>query len=248
MVRSSIVAFGITLAAIAPASAEAPGPASSKRGRDVDTIQGVVRFEGAPPERKPQPRASDPYCAKTAALSDEVVVTDGKLKDAVVRITAGPRSATPAPTGPALIDQKDCSYAPRVLGIAAGQQLQARNSDGTFHNVHGTRAGQQLWNQPAVPGSKDLVLDTADAKTGARPGDVIEVTCDVHPWMRAYAVVVDGPFAVTSETGNFALAGLKPGKYTLEAWHPTLGTATAKVTLGAKGPARTELVFRAKKS
>ena len=122
-------------------------------------------------------------------------------------------------------------YRPRVVGMIAGQKIVARNSDGTFHNVHGTLNGKLLWNKPQAARAADLSLDA-----GARPGDIVEIVCDVHPWMRAYAVVQDHPyFAVTGDDGAFELAGLAPGTYTLEAWHPTLGAKSLTVKIGA-GP------------
>jgi hypothetical protein len=127
-----------------------------------------------------------------------------------------------------VIDQKDCTYAPHVVGIVVGQKLTVRNSDPTFHNVHGAIAGKLLWNKPSSPKDADLVLDGS-----ARAGDVIDVICDVHPWMHAYAVVQDhAAFAVTDEHGAFELKGLPPGSYTLEAWHPVLGTRTLDVKIG----------------
>jgi plastocyanin len=209
-------------------------------GEPLGRVTGAVSFEGAAPERPRLRRDTDPYCAKTDKLADDIVVTHGKLKDVLVRLKNGsvpaPKTVKtgqlPAPPAPALIDQKDCTYSPRVIGLVAGQQLAVRNSDGTFHNVHGTIAGKQVWNKPAAPGDPDLALDTT-----ARAGDVIEIVCDIHPWMRAYAVVQDhAMFAVTGEDGAFELAGLPPGTYTLEAWHPTLGLKSTTIKIGK--PAR----------
>jgi hypothetical protein len=57
--------------------------------------------------------------------------------------------------------------------------------------------------------------------------------------MHAYAVVMDHPFfAVTGEDGAFEIKGLAPGSYTLEAWHPTLGSKTMNVKIGV-GPKAT---------
>lgn len=196
------------------------------------SIKGTVIFEGEPPDRKPLLRDSDPYCQKTPRASEDVVVTKGRLKDVLVRIKNGTGGKHAAPATPVVLDQKECMYTPRVVGVIAGQKVVARNSDGTFHNVHGTLAGKLLWNKPQAKGAAELSLDL-----GAKPGDVVDIVCDVHPWMHAYAVVNDHPyFAVTAEDGAFELKGLAAGTYTLEAWHPSLGakSMTVKVGAGAK--------------
>jgi plastocyanin len=224
MVRLTITVLA-TLAGVAAAHAD-PGPkAPAARG----TIKGVVVFEGAPPERLPLQRFTDPLCAKVERLSEDVVVTDGKLKDVLVRIKTGTAAKQPAAAvAPAVIDQRDCMYAPRVVGVVVGQQVAIRNSDPTFHNVHGTIAGAQQWNKPASPGDPPLVLDGP-----ARAGDVIDLVCDVHPWMHAYVVAQDNAaFAVTGADGAFELTGLAPGSYTVEAWHPTLGLRSQTVKVG----------------
>ena len=201
----------------APAHAETP-PGS---------IKGTVIFEGEPPTQPTLDRKSDPKCAK-GRTDEAVVVEHGKLRDVLVRVKNGTTPGQPAPTSPVIVDQRDCMYTPRVVGMVAGQKLLVRNSDNTFHNVHGTRAGKQLFNKPQPPKDKDL-----DTGVEAKADDVIELVCDVHPWMHAYAVVQDHSFfAVTDAKGAFEITGLAPGKYTLEAWHPVLGTRTMDVEIG----------------
>jgi len=46
------------------------------------------------------------------------------------------------------------------------------------------------------------------------------LACDIHPWMSAYACVVNNPYyALTEKDGKFEIKGLPPGKYTLTIWH-----------------------------
>ena len=48
---------------------------------------------------------------------------------------------------------------------------------------------------------------------------LVTVRCDIHEHMRALILVLDTPhFVVTDERGNFRLADLPSGHYTLKAW------------------------------
>lgn len=239
--RPPLLALLPLLGVTAPAAADTPPkkPAPAVTGG----VKGTVIFEGPAPARTKLRRDTDPYCEKTERLSEDVVVTKGKLKDVLVRVKNGTAGTHTAPTAPVLIDQRECMYTPRVVGLVAGQKLAVRNSDGTFHNVRGTIASRPLWNKPQAAKDPDLALDPS-----AKVGDVVEVQCDVHPWMHSYAVVMDHPyFAVTGEDGSFELRGLAPGKYTLEAWHPTLGVRTLDVVIGkgAKAIVPARLSFKA---
>jgi hypothetical protein len=217
--------------------------ATAVRAEPAVAVKGSVVFEGDAPDRPRVRRDSDPYCARTDQLADDIIVSNGKLRDVLVRVKNGTLragiAAPPPSPPPAMIDQKDCRYAPHVVGVVVGQKLAVHNSDGTFHNVHGTIGGKPAWNKPSSPGDPDLSLDG-----GARAGDIIDVVCDVHPWMHAYAVVQDHTaFAVTGDDGGFELRGLPPGSYTLEAWHPVLGTRSLTVKI-TRRPAVVQFVFK----
>jgi plastocyanin len=208
----------------------------------VGTIKGTVLFEGEPPERPQLKRDKDPYCAKTPKLGEDIIVTKGKLRDVVVRIKNGTTGTHAAPADPVVIDQRECTYAPHVVGLMAGQKLVVKNSDGTFHNVHGTIRDKTLWNKPQAAKDADLSLD------GGAADDVIELKCDVHAWMHAYVVVQDSPyFAVTGDDGTFVIKNLPVGTYTLETWHPTLGTRTLTVKIGtlARGQVTARFSYKA---
>ena len=84
-------------------------------------------------------------------------------------------------------------------------------------------------------------------RTFAKQEVMIPVKCNIHDWMHAYIGVVDNPyFATTRDDGSFVLPNLPPGTYTVTAWHETLGTEQATVTVAASGRAETALSFHAR--
>ena len=215
--------------------AAVPAAAQPKPGR----ITGVVKWKGAAPPRPPIRRDSDPVCAETEALADGVIVTGGKVKDVVVRIKNGTAGTHTAPTAPVVLTQDKCTYAPHVTTAMPGQPLAVKNADPTYHNVHSWLAGKTVWNESHPAGAGDIKKPDVGAA-----GDVLELKCDVHPWMHAFVVVTDHPFvAVTGADGVFSIPAVPPGKYTLEAWHPVLGLRTAKLTVGKGRTAKASFTF-----
>ena len=67
--------------------------------------------------------------------------------------------------------------------------------------------------------------------------------CDVHNWMGAFVVVVDGPAAVSGADGAFEIKDVPPGTYTVTAWHEKLGEKTAQVTVPASGAASLDFSY-----
>lgn len=208
------------------AAADSPNADKAPKAK-TGSITGTVAFTGTPPKRQLLKRDTDPLCQKTPRLSEEVVVKNGGLRDVHVGIAIGTAGAHKAPTEPVRVTQHECMYEPRVVGIMAGQDVVIVNSDATYHNVRGAKGKRTLWNlsQPAkAPPLRRTNL--------GKPGEVVSLHCDVHPWMTAYAVVSDHPFfAVTGDRGAFELADVPAGTYQLEAWHATLGKKTMEVVV-----------------
>jgi plastocyanin len=168
-------------------------------------------------------------------LYDEslVVGPGGGIANVVVSLQAqGTELKGPLPSGPAVLDQRGCQYQPHVLAVMVGQPIVVRNSDRFLHNVHALPVYNPAFNlgQPTV--------DPGRAVGPMMLAERFRVKCDVHPWMGAYINVFDHPyFAVTGADGTFAIPGTVPdGRYTLLAWHETLGEKTAMIEV-ARGVA-----------
>ena len=129
-----------------------------------------------------------------------------------------------------------------MSGVVVGQSVEFRNSDETNHNIHPLPRENAEWNESQPPKGEPKV------KTFDHEEVMVPVKCNVHPWMRAYVGVVRHPFfSVTGSDGTFKIAGLPPGKYTVEAWHERFGRQEAEVTVAAKDSKSVDFSFTAKK-
>jgi plastocyanin len=233
-----VLMSGVLAAACGGASQESAGPPPPVENPvDPATAGGVtgrVTFAGTPPATPVLPMDSDPNCVSqdgaTATGEAVVVGADGALQNVFVYVKDGLGSLRfPVPSTALVLDQKGCRYVPHVLGVQVGQRLEILNSDPTLHNIHAVPMANREFNtgQP-IPGMKHTHQFTAREV-------MVPFKCDVHPWMNAFVGVLDHPFfAVTGADGAFALKGLPPGTYTIEAWHERLGTQTQMVTIGAQ--------------
>jgi ER membrane protein complex subunit 7-like protein len=237
-VKAVLLVFAVAIAASGSASAEPDKKPAAVAA--TGTIAGSVAFAGTPPDRAPLVRDSDPVCDATKKTAEDVVVTGGKLRDVLVRLPLGSAGSHAAPAEPAVVTQRECMYTPRVIGLVEGQKLVFRNGDATYHNIRAALGKRTVFNLGQPAQSPELVR--ADV---GKAGEVVELHCDVHPWMLSFAVISDHPyFAVTGPHGSFRIEGVPVGSYVLEAWHPTLGLQKAKVTVKKGKTAKARFTFR----
>jgi len=223
------------MVAMAEKDKKAEPAAATPPAKGDATLSGEVTLAGKAPEMQPLKRGVDPVCAKTPMNDEQVLAKDGKLQNVVVWISEG-LPAQPAPADQAKLQQTECMYRPRVQVVQDGQTISIHNGDKTLHNVRAVRGTKTLFNKAQPPGTPDIAEAVA-------AGPALQFKCDVHPWMKAYAVVVSNPFhAVTGPDGKFTISGVPPGQYTLSAWHELFGTKTTQITV--QGLKATPILFK----
>lgn len=226
-----------------------PGPAGANQTNTPagnSKVSGRVSFTGTAPANKTIDMSEEAACkAKySSPPTDPVyVVKDGRLANVFVYVKSGlPAGATyAAPEAPAKLDQNGCLYHPRVFGVMVGQKLEIDNSDPLLHNIKAVPAHNRGFNisQPTAGMKTTRTFTTEEI--------MVPLQCNVHSWMHAYVGVLSHPyFATTGEDGTFTIGGLPKGTYTLEAWHETLGTQTATVTVGDNETKTADFSFKPK--
>lgn len=180
------------------------------------TITGTIRFTGkVPPAKKIM--ATD-----GSTILHRDLVVDGTTKG-LRYVVAILDNAKPQPKAknakPAMMDQCDMIFTPRVIAVQHGQQVWFENSDLCNHSV--------MAISPVPKNSFNVLTPPNDSyKTSfelqKRP---ILIGCSLHAWMRAWVYVVPHPwFAVTDNKGTFTIRNVPPGKYTLRLEHPDTRT------------------------
>ena len=210
------------------------------------TITGKVTFNGTAPAVQNIKVDADANCKimhPDGLTSDDVIVNaNGTLKNVFVYVKDGLTGKKfDAPKETVVFDQKGCQYTPKVFGIQVNQPLEIVNSDNTLHNVHSLAAKSKPFNM-GMP-----IQGMKVKKTFTQPEVMVKIKCEVHPWMAAYAGVLDHPFfAVTNDTGVFEIKNLPPGQYVVESWHEKYGVQTQNVTIAADGDTKdTQFEYKA---
>ena len=239
--------------AVKPSPGTSDTEKKSPAGTSGGAVRGVVRYVGKNKlERRPirlnlrsEPAKACHDLIGGNPLSEEVILGKaGELANAFVWVKKGlpKRKKWPVPEEKAVLDQKGCRYVPRVQGVRVGQIFELRNSDMLLHNSRGFLRRNRQFNVGQPSGSKPRERKFRRAEIGAM------VTCDVHPWMKAYFHVVDHPFfAVTGVDGKFELTGLPAGEYSVGVWHESFGEKSAKIEVSESGRVDLDFAFEEKK-
>lgn len=123
------------------------------------------------------------------------------------------------------LNQQDRRFSPDLVVIPAGSSVSFANLDPIFHNVFSLSKSKffDLGNYPK--GQSRTV-------TFPKPG-VVFVDCHLHPNMSAVIVVTPNRWSTKVDpSGRFVLSGIRPGTYTIVAWHRAAGffRKTVRVT------------------
>lgn len=150
----------------------------------------------------------------TSAATLDINLLDGQgqpVANAVLTLRGNAPDTAPVP---AVVDQRDKQFLPRVLAVRTGTTVSFPNSDNIRHHVYSFSPAKrfELRLYQGTP-SEPVLFD--------KPGLVV-LGCNIHDWMLGYVYVTDDPwYAVSDDSGRISLE-LPPGAYQVSLWHPQL--------------------------
>jgi|SRR5437016_2471649 len=200
-------------------------------------LTGKITLNGLAPKLANLPVTRDmKLCGSTKPDESLEVGSGGAVKNAVVWLPDVPLPADFKP-GREKLDQQQCLFLPHVVAAPVGSTVEVLNSDKVLHNVRAQAGETRLMNYAMpIPGQ---VIPTRLTREGT-----FKVSCDVHPWMRAWLVVLPtAAFALTGEDGTYQIGDVPPGQHKLKVWHERLGEREAVIDVPAGGKATHDVQY-----
>ena len=181
-------------------------------------------YDGTPPAPKPINVDKDvQFCGKFGLVDEEMVVKNGAVQNVLVFAYTKDKTPPPHPdyaknlSEKVTLDNKGCRFEPRICCLRPAQTLVLKNSDSVGHNTNYNVRDAGAGN-PLIPAGASV--DVHFDREGTFPGG--QVSCNIHPWMKAYIVVRDTPYmAVSDEKGEILIKNLPVGEWTFQIWHET---------------------------
>ena len=164
--------------------------------------------------------------AQGATLAGKIELRDSReasvrkrLDYSGVVISLTPSSRPPLSDAHAVMLQKNKTFSPHILAIAAGTYVDFPNNDPIFHNAFSSYNGQLFDLGLYAPGSTKSVRFSREG--------IVRVFCNIHSSMSAVIVVLPTHyFATTRRDGTFQIPNVPAGDYEVNVFHERATEAT----------------------
>jgi hypothetical protein len=206
-------------------------------GQETGTLKARFVYAGeALPPKPIEVNKDKDFCGKHSLVDERLLVNaeDKGIRDVILQLFTGrkgyrePLEKRPAKT--VTLKTEHCRFEPHVVVLQAGDTLEIVPHDAVGHNAN----INFFVNPPqgmTVPRFANRVIPIEKAEPAPIPID-----CNIHPWMRAYAVILDHPLvAVSDEHGNIVIEGLPTGRQLpFRIFHEAADSAIPEVTIKGK--------------
>jgi hypothetical protein len=181
-------------------------------------------------------------------VPDETVVVDPKtngLANVVVYLRKKPEKIHPdlakSAEATVLYDQKGCRFIPHTTVVRTDQTLNIVSADAIAHNTRGNPLKNQGFNFIVAPSDRTGVKVPFKVAENLPVG----ISCDIHPWMKGWIMVVDHPYAaVTAEDGSFEIKNLPAGEHEFRVWQEKVGYVEKSLMVKVAADKTAEVVVK----
>lgn len=171
-------------------------------------------------------QVKEPIC-RAHDIADESLLIDAETKglaNVFVFLQRAPQEIHPdlaaVPDEPLVFDQKECRFTPHAMVVRTGRTVLVMSDDPILHNTHTFPTFNSPQNIAIAPNDREGIPFTFRQ----REPSPVQVKCDLHPWMIAWWLVVDHPYAaLTDEKGEFSIENLPAGEHRFRVWHERAG-------------------------
>ena len=198
------------------------------------TLRGQFILEGNIPQRSP-------LVTRTPGLinqdvPDESLVVDPETKgiaNVVVYLFKRPKSVHPDLEGGGDADDVDAAgkevvldvlndrFVPHVLFARTDQRIRVLNDDPVKRHVRMAPIRNPHHSFLLRPSDRKGILQEQLIQPERLP---IRVTSEIHPWMSAYVLSLDHPYAAISDKqGKYEIRNLPSGEHVFFVWQETIG-------------------------
>lgn len=213
------------------------------------SVTGKVVIEGEIPDlpllvTKGDASVKDAVCRRHDVHDDSLLVDEETkgIANVFVFLPRAPADVHPdlqQSEEPELVfDQKGCQFKPHAMVVRTDQTVLVKSDDPTNHNTHTIT----FFNMPVnflIPANEREGVPVTFRQREPAP---VKVICDIHPWMSAYWLVVDHPYAAkTDENGDFTIQNLPAGEHKFRVWHERTGWINRSLTIEVKPDETVEL-------
>jgi plastocyanin len=151
--------------------------------------------------------------ATAGSINAQITAEDGTPLPNAVVFAIPLNGAITKPSQKSLMVQENQQFAPFVLPVQVGTNVEFPNRDSFRHHVYSF--------SPAKSFELKLFGGTETQIVNFDKEGVVALGCNIHDNMLAYIYVVPTPhFVKTDDKGQAVLNNLPAGAYTVKVWHP----------------------------
>ena len=207
------------------------GVANPAQADNWGSIRGQIIVEGEIPERKlliakDSGIKDKEVCAKEDHYAEDLLIDKESrgLANVFVYMARKPKLIHPDLAKPATesmeVTYKGCQLVPHCLICRTDQLIEIGSEDSLAHNTHIYPVKNDPIGSITAPNST-FNPTVQFSRAESYP---FKASCDYHPWITGYWLIVDHPYAVlTDNDGKFQIDQLPVGEYTFRIWHERPG-------------------------